>query len=280
MLILESIKELQAYRASLPNSEELGLIPTMGALHKGHLSLLAQAKEKTTKTMVSIFVNPLQFNNSSDFSKYPIKTTDDLALLKEAGCDVVFMPKAEEMYAESPTLSFEFGALTQHMEGLFRPGHFNGVAIVVSKLLHLTKPHYAFFGEKDLQQLRVIQCLVRDLAMDVNIIPCATLREEDGLAMSSRNMRLNAEQRTRALQLSQYLQLAKSMLGQKSHIEIEKHIQLESKKDAKIALEYLNIVHKTSLLPCTNPLQTNDVAICIAAFVDEIRLIDNIIVSS
>jgi pantoate--beta-alanine ligase len=280
MLILESIKELQAYRSSLPNNEELGLIPTMGALHKGHLSLLTQAKEKSTKTMVSIFVNPLQFNNSSDFNKYPIKTTEDLALLKQAGCDVLFMPKAEEMYRETPTLSFEFGALTQHMEGEFRPGHFNGVAIVVCKLLHMTKPHYAFFGEKDLQQLRVIECLVRDLAIDVQIVPCATLREEDGLAMSSRNMRLNPEQRKRALQLSEYLQEAKHMLGLKSHREIEKHIAIASKKHALVALEYLSIVDKTTLLPCANPLQTKGVAICIAAFVDEIRLIDNIIVSS
>jgi pantoate--beta-alanine ligase len=280
MLILESIKELQGYRSSLPNDEKIGLIPTMGALHKGHLSLLAQAKEKSTKTLVSIFVNPLQFNNSSDFIKYPIKTTDDLALLQQAGCDVVFMPKAEEMYRETPTLSFEFGTLTQHMEGEFRPGHFNGVAIIVSKLLHITKPHYAFFGEKDLQQLRVIECLVRDLAMDVDVVPCPTLREQDGLAMSSRNMRLNAEQRKRALLLNEYLQLAKRMLGLKSHTEIEKQIHIESKRQALIALEYLSIVDQSTLLPCANPLQTKDVAICIAALVDEIRLIDNIIVSS
>jgi pantoate--beta-alanine ligase len=280
MLILQSIKELRTYRSSLPSNEELGLIPTMGALHKGHLSLLAQAKQKTTKTMVSIFVNPLQFNNSSDFSKYPIKTNDDLALLEDAGCDVVFMPQAEEIYRETPLLSFEFGALTQDMEGQFRPGHFNGVAIVVSKLLNLTKPHYAFFGEKDLQQLRVIECLVRDLAMDVHIVPCATLREEDGLAMSSRNMRLDAKQRGRAIYLYQYLLHAKSLLGTVSHTEIENQVQARSQKDQCIALEYIHIVYENTLMPCVNPLQTKGLAICIAAFVDEIRLIDNIIVSS
>ncbi len=280
MLILESIKDIRAYRSYLANQEELGLIPTMGALHQGHLSLLQEAKKQTDKTMVSIFVNPLQFNNKEDFNKYPVKTNEDLSLLEAAGCDVVFIPHAKEIYPEGPLLSFEFGPLAEHMEGLFRPGHFNGVGIVVSKLLNLVKPHKAFFGEKDLQQLRIIQCLVRDLCMDVEIIPCATVRESDGLAMSSRNMRLNQEQRKRALSLIQYLQEAKFLLGSMPHVDIEKHLQKQADQQQLVHLEYLSIVQHDTLNPCSNPLQNKNVAICIAAFVDEIRLIDNIVVSS
>jgi len=280
MLVLQSIKELRQFRSSLATNEELGLIPTMGALHKGHLTLLEEAKKKSTKTIVSIFVNPLQFNNTSDFDKYPNKREEDLAQLKAAGCDAVFIPDAKEMYQNTPVLSFDFGALSKNMEGLFRPGHFNGVAIVVSKLLNLIKPHKAFFGEKDLQQLRIIQCVVRDLGIDVSIVPCKTIREDDGLAMSSRNMRLSSEQRDRALALYSYLNLAKNMLGTIPHKDIEQQIVLEAKKQARISLEYLNIVDNNTLNPCVNPLQTKDIALCIAAFVDEIRLIDNIIVSS
>ena len=280
MLLLQSITELREFRSSLSQKEQLGLVPTMGALHQGHLSLLAQTKQQTDKTIVSIFVNPLQFNNTADFTNYPDKKTNDLALLEAAGCDAVFMPTAQEIYQHTPMLSFEFGALSATMEGLFRPGHFNGVAIVVSKLLNLVKPHKAYFGEKDLQQLRIIQCVVRDLGMDVTIVPCATLRENDGLAMSSRNMRLTAEQRTRAISLSRYLQTAKSLLGKITHLDIEKQLFAEAQLQNLILLEYLNIVDKDTLLPCSNPLQTNNLAICIAAFVDEIRLIDNIIVSS
>lgn len=280
MLILESIKEMRAYRSSLSNQEELGLVPTMGALHQGHLSLLQEAQKQTDKTIVSIFVNPLQFNNATDFKKYPVKTHEDLTLLKAAGCNAVFMPNTEEIYAEKPMLSFEFGTLSEHMEGFFRPGHFNGVGVVVSKLLNLVKPHKAFFGEKDLQQLRIIQCLVRDLCMDVDIVPCPTLRESDGLAMSSRNMRLNPEQRKRALCLIACLKEAKRLLGNIPHQDIEKHIQQQTEQQRLIRLEYLNIVDKDTLQPCSNPLQNTNVAICMAAFVDEIRLIDNIIVSS
>jgi pantoate--beta-alanine ligase len=280
MLILKSIIELQNFQSSLAKNEVLGLVPTMGALHQGHLALLHKAQENSTKTIVSIFVNPLQFNNSNDFDKYPIKTHEDIALLERAGCDAVFMPSANEIYQSTPTLSFDFGPLSTAMEGEFRPGHFSGVAIVVSKLLNLIKPDKAFFGEKDLQQLRIIQCLVKDLGMPVEVVPCATIREKDGLAMSSRNMRLDQEQRKRALALYKYINHAKDSLGKLAHSEIEKVIQKESETEGLVKLEYLTIVDQNTLLACPNVLQAKGVAICIAAYVDEIRLIDNIMVSS
>jgi len=277
MQVIQGIKELEKFRSSLGKNEHLGLVPTMGALHAGHLSLLENARQKTDQTMVSIFVNPLQFNDSKDFDKYPKQIETDLELLEKAGCNIVFMPNVEEVYKDKPTLSFQFGYLENIMEGYYRPGHFNGVAIVVSKLLNIIRPDKAFFGEKDLQQLRVIQTLVKDLSLPVEIVPCATLRETDGLAMSSRNMRLNPQQRKRALLISQSLHKAKDLLGKLTHEEIEKLIQQDFSSEK---LEYFNIVEKISLKKCTDPFQDKEVALCIAAFIDEIRLIDNIIVSS
>jgi pantoate--beta-alanine ligase len=274
MQVIQGVKELEKFRSSLTTDKQLGLVPTMGALHEGHLSLLENARQQSDQTMVSIFVNPLQFNNSKDFDKYPKQTEKDLQMLEKAGCNIVFMPDANALYAQQPTLSFQFGYLEQLMEGYYRPGHFNGVAIVVSKLFHLIRPHKAFFGEKDLQQLRVIQCLVSDLSMPVEIIPCATLREADGLAMSSRNMRLDATQRQRALLINQSLRKAKALLGQLPHAEIEQLILQDFSAEK---LEYFSIVEKQSLKKCADPFQAEEVALCIAAFIDEIRLIDNII---
>ncbi len=277
MQVIQGIKELEKFRSSLGKNEQLGLVPTMGALHAGHLSLLENARQQTDQTMVSIFVNPLQFNDSKDFDKYPKQVEQDLPLLEKAGCNIVFIPSVEEFYTEKPILSFQFGYLENIMEGYHRPGHFNGVAIVVSKLLNLIQPHKAFFGEKDLQQLRVIQFLVKDLSMPVQIVPCTTLREPDGLAMSSRNMRLDATQRQRALLLNQSLRKAKELLGKLPHREIEAMIQKDFSAEK---LEYFSIVEKMSLNTCSDPFQNKEVALCVAAFIDEIRLIDNIIVSS
>ena len=277
MQVIQGIKELEKFRSSLGKQEQLGLVPTMGALHAGHLSLVENARKQADQTMVSIFINPLQFNDSKDFDKYPKQVEKDLELLEKAGCNIVFIPDAKEMYTEPPTLSFQFGYLENIMEGYYRPGHFNGVAIVVSKLLNIIRPHKAFFGEKDLQQLRVIQCLVKDLSMPVEIVPCATLRESDGLAMSSRNMRLDVNQRQRALLLHQSLRKAKDLLGKLPHSEIEALVQKDFSAEK---LEYFSIVEKNTLKKCADPFQDKGVALCIAAFIDEIRLIDNIIVSS
>lgn len=277
MQVIQGIKELEKFRSSLGKQEQLGLVPTMGALHAGHLSLVENARQQTDQTMVSIFVNPLQFNDSKDFDKYPKQVEKDLELLEKAGCNIVFMPDAKEVYTEQPILSFQFGYLEQIMEGYYRPGHFNGVAVVVSKLLNIIRPHKAFFGEKDLQQLRVIQYLVKDLSMPVEIVPCPTLREPDGLAMSSRNMRLDASQRQRALLINQSLQKAKDLLSKLPHSEIEALIQKDFSTEK---LEYFSIVEKNTLKKCDNPLQDKGIALCVAAFIDEIRLIDNIIVSS
>ena len=235
MILLKNIEELTHYRNSLATSATVGFVPTMGALHAGHLSLIDASKNNDV-TIVSIFVNPLQFNNPSDFEKYLNRIEEDLKKLEKTNCNAVFLPSAQDLYPEKPLLSFDFGALSSVLEGEFRPGHFSGVAIVVSKLFHLVNPHFAYFGEKDLQQLKIIEALVRDLSMKVNIVPCPTLREEGGLAMSSRNLRLNTEQRERALDVIAFLQKAKSLLGTISHEQIEGQLANEILQKQRLKL--------------------------------------------
>lgn len=279
MQVLRSLKELKEFRDSFAQNATLGLVPTMGALHEGHISLLQTASQHTSVTLVSIFVNPLQFNDSGDFEKYPKQIEKDLNLLEHAGCHAVFVPDASELYLRQPVLSFRFGYLEELMEAKHRPGHFNGVGIVVSKLFHLIKPHKAFFGEKDLQQLRVIQCLVQDLSIPIDVVPCPTLREADGLAMSSRNMRLSPAERQRALLLNRSLHKAKSLLGIQGHRAIEQQISKDF-EEAGEKLDYFQVVNAETLLSCRDEKQTEGVALCIAAFIGDVRLIDNMIVYS
>ncbi|HAR19287.1 MAG TPA: pantoate--beta-alanine ligase, partial [Cytophagales bacterium] len=179
-------------------SGSLGFVPTMGALHDGHLSLVTRCKAENQKTVCSIFVNPIQFDNQEDFSKYPQHLEQDLNLLEKVGCDWVFVPSAQEMYPSVPKLKFDFGALEKVMEGKQRVGHFNGVAIVVSRLFHVIQPSVAYFGQKDLQQTIIVRQLIQDLGFQIQMQVCDTLREENGLAMSSRNVRLSTRARNDA----------------------------------------------------------------------------------
>lgn len=249
----------------------------MGALHQGHLDLVQTSKSNMDVTVVSIFVNPTQFNNPEDFKKYPITVEADLEKLESMGVDYVFLPTVETMYPNSASLTLDFGDLERVLEGSFRPGHFNGVGIIVSKLFHLIKPHLAFFGQKDLQQVAVIKRLVQDLSFDIQLEIVPTRREEDGLAMSSRNMRLNNEERQKALLLFNNLITAKKHLIEgldwplvKSKVEMA----FEVVEDAR--LEYFELVHPDTfeIMNDFDPNQKS--SICVAAYIGEVRLIDNL----
>jgi len=249
----------------------------MGALHEGHLSLIRKSKSENRKTCCSIFVNPIQFNNPDDFSKYPKVLDRDLELLEREGCDVVFVPTEQEMYPVAPKIKFDFGSLETVMEGTFRPGHFNGVAIVVSRLFHIVQPHVSYFGRKDLQQTKVIEQLVSDLQFPLEVKVCDTWRELDGLAMSSRNARLSTQQRAGAAILYKELVKAKEAVckGQ-SCASVTKGAIIAIEALDGVRAEYFQIVDASSLLPFIDEPK-GEVAICVAAYFGEVRLIDNVV---
>ncbi len=256
-----------------------GFVPTMGALHEGHLQLVKKASEENDFVVISIFVNPTQFNNAADLEKYPRNIQKDVDLLETLGKEIiVFTPTPEEMYPHSALLKFDFGNLERVMEGSFRVGHFNGVALVVSKLFHIVTPKKAYLGQKDLQQCRVIGCLVRDLDFDLELIICPTIREKDGLAMSSRNMRLDETQRKEAVKISQSLfEVEKRIKNKENWSEIVDFIQ-SFYADSNLRLEYFLMADNQNLTLLDTYQNQKNVAICVAAYAGEVRLIDNIIV--
>lgn len=260
------------------NQKTIGFVPTMGALHAGHGSLLTKAKAENDLAICSIFVNPTQFNNPEDLKKYPRTLEADCLLLEPLGCDAVFAPSAEEMYADLPMLSLNFGTLETVMEGAFRPGHFNGVGIVVAKLFNLTKPHKAYFGLKDLQQVAVINKLVKDLDFDLEIVPCPTLREKNGLAMSSRNARLSDNGKQKAGEIYEQLIIAKEQLlnGKTIQATIEELIKHFS-NDKAYQLEYFEISDFENLQKIDQMGAPGKTAMCIAIYFEGVRLIDNLV---
>jgi pantoate--beta-alanine ligase len=226
--------------------------------------------------IVSIFVNPIQFNNQEDLLKYPRNFEADAALLKDIGCDVIFYPEEAEIYPQPDHSVYDFGMLDKVMEGKFRPGHFNGVAIVVNKLLEIISPDNAYFGEKDYQQLQIIKTLVRQKQIPVNIIACPIVREADGLAMSSRNMRLSPEEREIAAFIFQTLVEAKAKSNQLDPSELTQWVITQFESKALFTLEYFEIVDATTLLAVLNWDECNSVIACIAVYLGNVRLIDNI----
>ncbi|EMS32063.1 Pantoate--beta-alanine ligase [Mariniradius saccharolyticus AK6] len=255
----------------------IGLVPTMGALHIGHLELVKKAKESTDVVVVSIYVNPTQFNNPADFEKYPKTLDKDLEILDKIGVNIVFTPENQEIYPSNPKLRLNFGLLEEVLEGAFRPGHFNGVGIVVSKLLNIVKPDVAFFGQKDLQQVAIIKRLVSDLSFDVKIDVVRTVREADGLAFSSRNMRLNPNERMAALVLSKALFFAKSeLLRGVDWLTVKNQAVQLFESEPLCRLEYFELVDPNTfkILESFNPRDLS--SICTAAYVGEVRLIDNL----
>ncbi|SNS43568.1 pantothenate synthetase [Belliella buryatensis] len=249
----------------------------MGALHQGHLSLVKNAKLSSEVVIVSIFVNPTQFNNKEDFEKYPITLEEDLKLLEENGVDFVFLPSVSEMYPAETLLKMDFGDLDKTLEGAFRPGHFNGVGVVVSKLLNIVKPSKAYFGQKDLQQVAIIKRLVSDLSFDVEIITVPTVRENDGLAMSSRNIRLSKEDRLTATILYKCMLFAKDeLLAGEDWFEIREKITKRFHDEPQARLEYFELVHTDTLIKLKGIKNQKKVSICTAAYIGEVRLIDNL----
>lgn len=256
----------------------IGFVPTMGALHAGHLSLVNEARKHCDVVVVSIFVNPLQFNNSGDLEKYPRNLESDLALLKNEPVDLVYAPEPRDFYPSTPKTSMDFGTVSAGLEGKMRPGHFSGVGIVVSRLFHLVQPHKAFFGAKDLQQLAIINAMVVDLGFEIEIFRCPTYREASGLAMSSRNSRLSKDGLISAAILYKGLAFAKNLVHQTGpkQAKIEALEYISSEKNVEV--EYLEWVDASTMEIIQDDFKNKEIAICVAAWVEGVRLIDNLIV--
>lgn len=278
MQVAKTIADLRQWRTATPSP--VGFVPTMGYLHEGHLSLARHARAETASVIVSIFVNPTQFAPHEDFQRYPRDLERDLALLAQVDVDAVFVPGVEEMYPEGASTCVEVAGLSAILEGASRPGHFRGVATVVSKLFHLVEPQRAYFGEKDFQQLRLIQQMVRELLMPIEVVGCPTVREPDGLAMSSRNAYLNAAERRAATTLSHALfeadGLAKAGERDAAKLHAVVHSLLEHEPLARI--DYVAVVHPHTLQPLT-VIGPEGAQICLAVWIGNTRLIDNVHVS-
>lgn len=279
MILVRTVSELKSVLKSSGKAGSVGFVPTMGALHKGHLSLVQKAVEENQVVVVSIFVNPTQFNDSKDLERYPRTLNADMDLLKTTGCQIVFAPDITEIYPEPDTRKFDFGQLDKVMEGEHRPGHFNGVAQVVSKLFEIVQPQKAYFGLKDFQQLAIIKNMVKKLNLPVEIIPCLIIREESGLAMSSRNELLTVEERSNAATISQTLFKAQELKTEKTVSELEKWVTETINKNPFLKVEYAEIVDDTELQPVKNWNEPNSKVLCVAVFCGKIRLIDNIVLN-
>ncbi len=256
------------------------MVPTMGALHRGHLSLVHASVEENDITVVTIFVNPIQFNNPEDLLNYPKTLDKDLQLLSQTDDVVAFVPSTEEIYPVKPFLKFHFGHLEYDMEGEFRSGHFNGVAMVVAKLLNIVNPDKAYFGQKDLQQFAVIRQLVDDLSFPVELKCMPIIRESDGLALSSRNRRLSPAERQVAPIFHQALKLSSVLIAEDAEIRVIDQKVQDLFESSEAQLEYFKIVDPISMEPVESISEKTKVALCIAGYVGEIRLIDNLIVEN
>jgi pantoate--beta-alanine ligase len=277
--IFTTKSELQNYLLQKrSNGKIIGIVPTLGALHNGHISLLAKAKSQTDEVVCTIFVNPTQFNDPTDFEKYPRPIESDIEKLENADCDILFNPPVSEIYAaDESTWHLDIGPLESLLEGEFRPGHYQGVTQVVHKLFDIVKPDVAFFGQKDYQQFMVISRMVDLLHVPVKMVMCPIVREEGGLAMSSRNVHLNPEEKKQALALSQALQLVKAQFGKLSLDELKQTgVDFINSKPG-VRLEYFEIADGETLYPAT--ADTKKVVALVAAWVGKTRLIDNMILA-
>ncbi|UFH56697.1 pantoate--beta-alanine ligase [Spirosoma sp. KNUC1025] len=278
MIRFDTIVSLRQHLNTLRQHHTIGLIPTMGALHEGHITLIEKAKQENDVVVSSIFVNPVQFNNADDLARYPRTLEEDCQKLEAVGCDIVFTPSVHEMYPEPVALRLNFGELETIMEGAFRPGHFNGVGIVVAKLFNIIQPDRAYFGQKDLQQVAVIRRLIRDLSFPVELVRCPTIRETDGLAMSSRNRNLTSSEREQAISLFQALTMARELLTEGYTPEQTKAAVTGFFNDrVSFRLEYVEIVNADTLQIAGEVLAPGQTAICLAAHLGKVRLIDNLV---
>lgn len=277
MIVYRKSEEVEKEVLAIRKTEKkIGFVPTMGALHQGHLSLVEHSEKENDFNIVSIFVNPTQFNNSADLEKYPRTELADMKLLEEIGCDAVFIPTVDEIYPNgSHSEKFDFNGLEFQMEGKFRPGHFDGVGTVVKRLFGMIKPDNAYFGEKDFQQLRIIQQMVNSEKMNVRIVPVPIKREKDGLAMSSRNLRLTAEMRNEAPLIYKILKESKDYFKNHSVKETEKFAKKRFDQTA-LRLEYFEIADEETLESAHQNPDSKHLRAFVAAFAGDIRLIDNL----
>ncbi len=278
MKIISSVYELTVFLSNHSKKDALGFIPTMGALHKGHTSLVKKSLTQNDLSLCSIFVNPTQFNNNADLKSYPNRLEEDLKLLNETGCDIVFTPSIVEIYPDGLAhKEYDFGQLDKVMEGVNRPGHFNGVAMVVSRLFEIIQPQKAYFGEKDFQQLTIIKSLAAQKFKNIEIIPCSTLREKDGLAMSSRNLLLNKRYRAAAPRIYQRLLSVQKRAKNTTVSELRAWVVNSFKKDEDLVLEYFEIADAKSLKKSACWSDFPKHIACLAVLVGTTRLIDNIL---
>ena len=281
MKIIQHIEHLQEeISKAKDNNKSIGFVPTMGALHAGHLSLVKISKNENDICVVSIFINPTQFNNKNDFTSYPRDIEKDCELLRKFECDIVFTPDEKEMYPVPDTRKFDFSPLDKVMEGKYRPGHFNGVGQIVSKLFDAVTPHKAYFGKKDYQQLAIIKKLAQDYNYPVEIIGCETQREPDGLAMSSRNMLLTGKQRKEAPHIYKTLIKLKSKIGTTPVTELKNWVKKEINSSPELQLEYIEIADCKTLAPIEEYKKETPAVACIAVFANNVRLIDNVELNS
>lgn len=278
MQVLYIRNELISLIDNLKNEgKKIGFVPTMGALHEGHLSLVKECKKNSDVTVVSIFVNPTQFNDSEDLKRYPRTLDKDVELLKTVDCDIIFAPSVEEIYPEPDTRKFDFGYLETVMEGAKRPGHFNGVGQVVSRLFDIVRPDKAFFGMKDFQQVAIIKNMVKQLKYDIEIIPCPIIREENGLARSSRNALLDEDHKKNATHIYATLKKARNLKSEMEIKELKQWIADEINNNPFLDTEYVEIVDNTTLKVVENWTEPGTKVACVAVYAGKIRLIDNIV---
>src|SRR5690242_3374408 len=281
MEILSSASQMTSHsRDARRSGRTVGFVPTMGALHEGHLSLVRAARAQCDSVVVSIFVNPTQFGPNEDFAKYPRTFDQDKAMLEREGVDCIFYPSVEEMYPPGATTWVTVEGLSDKLDGRSRPGHFRGVTTVVSKLFNIVQPHAAFFGQKDAAQVAIIRKMVRDLNFDVKIVACAIVRESDGLAMSSRNAYLKPQERKQALALSRSLKRVQSLVeqGEQSAEKLILSGRQTMADEPGVRLDYFEIVDPDTLDPVNNV--ASGALVAVAAYVGSTRLIDNLLLSS
>jgi pantoate--beta-alanine ligase len=277
MLVVDTIEQLRSHLAAArAEGKSVGLVPTMGALHEGHASLVERSVAENEVTVVSVFVNPTQFNDKGDLERYPRTLDADCVLLERLGVNYVFAPSVEEVYPEPDTRVFDFSPLDKVMEGIYRPGHFNGVAQIVSKLFVYVEPNRAYFGEKDFQQLAIIREMVRQMGFNLEIIGCPIVREQDGLALSSRNALLSEEQRHTALAISKMLFASVEYAKTHTLLETKQMVEQAIADTDGLELEYYEIVDGNTLQPIAAWDDTSYVVGCITVYCGKVRLIDNI----
>lgn len=277
MIVVETVDKLRAFLAAArAEGKSVGLVPTMGALHEGHASLVQRSVAENDVTVVSVFVNPTQFNDKGDLERYPRTLDADCALLSSLGANYVFAPSVEEVYPEPDTRVFDFAPLDKVMEGVYRPGHFNGVAQIVSKLFMYVEPDRAYFGEKDFQQLAIIREMVRQLGFNLQVVGCPIVREKDGLALSSRNTLLTPEQRITALAISKTLFASLDYAKLHTLTETKQMVEQAIAGTEGLELEYYEVVDGNTLQPVASWDDTDYIVGCITVYCGKVRLIDNI----